>query len=191
VTLIDRPHYDTLIDHVCYVSDVPQDLSNTHEHFSAPDERVWGAAYHIPTQHVRDVKEYLDIREVNGYSIQYTPFIPAASSQDLTEEHIHCLVYIGMPDNPQFMGPQDPQKLAEHILRSKGPSGENREYLYQLETALLALSPESGDGHVSDLADRCRKLEEEGGWEIEKGAKLSGHYHGVGRTEEQEVDREV
>jgi hypothetical protein len=87
------------------------------------------------------------------------------------------------------MGPHDPQKLAEHILRSKGPSGQNREYLYMLEEALMGLSPESADGHISDLVARCRALEAEGGWEIEMGAKLTDGgeiLHRTGSTEEQE-----
>lgn len=60
------------------------------------------------------------------------------------------------------MGPQDPDALARHILNSKGPSGENRDYLYQLGEALEGLSLESGDEHVGDLVTRCRALEREG-----------------------------
>jgi glutathione-specific gamma-glutamylcyclotransferase len=139
------------------------------QHPSAPP-RVWGAAYRIPAKHVREVKEYLDIREINGYSIQYTPFNQdmsatyqtvhaAPDSQEGLPESIRCLVYIGLPDNPQFLGPQDPQALAEHIVKSRGPSGENIDYLYQLEKALDGLSAESGDEHVSDLARRCREIQ--------------------------------
>ena len=101
------------------------------------------------------MQEYLDIREINGYSIQYTPFWP--SDRDLPS--IKCLVYIGLPDNPQFMGPQDPQALAVHISRSRGPSGENVEYLFMLEQALKDLEKESGDEHVQDLADRVRTIQ--------------------------------
>jgi len=110
---------------------------------------------------VAEVREYLDIRENNGYSIQYTPFHPAASTTlpANTKAPIHCLVYIGLPDNPVFLGPQEPQQLAEHIVRTRGPSGENKEYLYSLEQALVKLSPESGDDHVSDLARRCHAIE--------------------------------
>ncbi|KAF1832352.1 ChaC-like protein [Decorospora gaudefroyi] len=139
-TLIDKEHWDTLMDH--------------HE----ATERVWGAAYHIPTAHINEVRQYLNIREVNGYSIQFSPFHPTTSAPATTTP-IKCLVYIGLPSNPQFLGPQDPQALALHILKSKGPSGENREYLYNLETALLGLSTESGDAHVSDLVRRCKGLE--------------------------------
>jgi cation transport protein ChaC len=144
---------------------------------------VWGAAYHIPSQYVAEVREYLDIREINGYSIQFTPFhtapatistatslpsnetgpgIRKTSTTEITEENanvIRCLVYIGLPSNPQFLGPQDPDALARKILESKGPSGENREYLYMLEEALRGLSRESRDAHVSDLVTRCREIE--------------------------------
>lgn len=69
------------------------------------------------------------------------------------------MVYIGTPENEQFVGPQDPQELAEHILRSRGPSGLNKDYLFGLDTALAELCPESEDVHVSDLARRVRALE--------------------------------
>ena len=147
---------------------------------------MWGAAYHIPAEHVEEVRTYLDIREINGYSIQFTSMHPSPESIDtltkandhLTEstvesaDPISCLVYIGLPNNPQFLGPQDPQALAEHILKSKGPSGENKEYLYMLDAALEELSSESSDAHVSELARRCRGLEPglagAGGEQLEK-----------------------
>ena len=106
---------------------------------------------------MQEVREYLDIREINGYTIHYTPFHPADGSAD-----IKTLVYIGTPDNEQFMGPQDPQALAEHIYKSVGPSGLNKDYLLSLESALDSLSPESGDGHITDLANRIRATAESG-----------------------------
>lgn len=104
------------------------------------------------------MQAYLDIREINGYSIQFTAFHPS----DKTYLPIRCLVYIGLPDNPQFMGVQDPQALAEHIVGSKGPSGENDEYLFMLEQALSELGEGSGDAHVQDLADLVREIEKRG-----------------------------
>ncbi|KAL0257514.1 hypothetical protein SLS55_008328 [Diplodia seriata] len=156
----------------------------------APAEKVWGAAYHIPASHAASVRDYLDIREINGYSIQYTPFHPAAGS-DNNKNPIHCLVYIGLPENPQFMGPQNPQRLAEHIARSSGPSGENKDYLYQLEQALLGLSADSTDEHITDLARRCREVEATTRAGAPRpdtvGTTVVGHpLHRVGSTEEQE-----
>ncbi|KAH6854433.1 ChaC-like protein-domain-containing protein [Chaetomium sp. MPI-CAGE-AT-0009] len=159
VTLISRSYWEQLTDH----------------HDSAPD-KVWGVAYRITPDRVAEVKEYLDIREINGYTIHYTPFHPApasasaaaaaaaATAADPAQQHQHhsgpirTLVYIGTPDNDQFVGPQDPQQLAEHIYRSTGPSGPNRDYLWGLEAALAELSPESGDEHVTDLSNRLRAV---------------------------------
>ena len=59
-----------------------QHTPNTAQHAST--ERVWGAAYHIPSSHVASVREYLDIREINGYSIQFTPFHAAANNTIIT-----------------------------------------------------------------------------------------------------------
>lgn len=196
VTLIARQLWETLTDHVRLSPNGTKNMNQrrnssrnpsqtqlltkptTQQHATAPP-RVWGAAYRIPSQHVAEVKEYLDIREINGYSIQYTPFNSQPSPQDMTSTYqtitpapdtslagiptpIKCLVYIGLPDNPQFLGPQDPQALAEKIVASRGPSGENRDYLYQLEEALRGLSEESADEHVFDLARRCREVEAKG-----------------------------
>ncbi|KAL4410697.1 ChaC-like protein [Colletotrichum abscissum] len=136
VTLIERSFWEQLTDH----------------HDSAP-ERVWGVAYRIKADKVAEVKDYLDIREINGYTIHYAPFYPADGS-----EPIRTLVYIGTPDNDQFVGPQDPQALAAHIRQSRGPSGLNIDYLLGLEEALDGLSPESGDVHITDLSNRVRAI---------------------------------
>lgn len=103
---------------------------------------------------MQEVKDYLDIREINGYSVQYTSF--NASRPDSRE--IWCLVYIGMPGNPQFMGALNPQDIAQRINQSVGPSGHNRDYLFHLEESLKGLSEESGDAHISDLARRVRRM---------------------------------
>lgn len=146
VTLIERSYWEQLTDH----------------HDSAP-EKVWGVAYRIIPDRVAEVKEYLDIREINGYTIHYTPFHPTPGTDPALLPQrgpIQALVYIGTPDNDQFVGPQDPQELAEHIARSHGPSGPNPDYLLELEKALNDLSPESGDEHVTDLSNRLRAIME-------------------------------
>lgn len=104
---------------------------------------------------------------------------------------LKCLVYVGLPDNPQFLGLQDPDELARRILASTGPSGENRVYLYELAQALLSLSAESGDEHVSDLVRRCKELERTEVQQVD-GRHQDGDdpvqdgLHRVGSTEEQE-----
>jgi cation transport protein ChaC len=96
-------------------------------------------------------------------------------------------VYIGTPDNDQFMGPQDPQKLAEHILKSEGPSGPNIDYLLSLEAALDGLSPESGDEHVKDLSNRIRELQKDVQNDTgQKNKAITCELQKVGSTDEQE-----
>ncbi|KAH7328947.1 ChaC-like protein [Stachybotrys elegans] len=172
VTLIDRSYWEQLTDH----------------HDTAPD-KVWGVAYRIIPDKVAEVKDYLDIREINGYSIHYTPFHPADGSAP-----IRTLVYIGTPDNEQFVGPQDPQQLAEHILKSQGPSGLNKDYLFGLETSLDDLSPESGDIHVSDLARRVRALEKDAqasGRPLEPSNAPTSDFHSKASTNEaEELEKE-
>ncbi|TGO53577.1 hypothetical protein BOTNAR_0292g00150 [Botryotinia narcissicola] len=164
VTLISHSHWLTLHNPHSPTSSSPSPPS--------PPPKTWGVAYHIPSSHVAQVREYLDIREINGYTIHYTEFYPAASpsSSSATEtqqQPIRTLLYIGTPSNPQFTSPQDPQELAEHIFRSEGPSGLNRDYLLSLDVALDELSPESGDDHIKDLANRVRKIAERQGVEAE------------------------
>lgn len=143
VTLIERAHWASLAD----------------GHDAAPDQ-VWGVAYRIRPERVAEVRASLDLRESNGYTIDHTLFHAAAAAAASAPRRrpLRALVYIGTPDNRQFVGPQEPQALAEHIFRSAGPSGPNRDYLWALERALDQLGPDSRDAHVSDLAQRVRAL---------------------------------
>jgi cation transport protein ChaC len=142
---------------------------------------VWGTVYRIPAAHVAAVKEYLDIREINGYSIDY---VDVHHPNDECLPPIKALVYIGpfhtppspsgsrganeaagTPENPQFVARDGKvpgeSELAEHIFKSCGPSGENRDYLYQLHHALEDLCPESKDNHVRSLFRKVCILEAE------------------------------
>lgn len=145
------------------------------------DEKVWGTAYRIKPSKVAEVRDYLDLREINGYSIHYTPFHPSDGSPSL-----QTLVYIGTPENEQFVGPQDPEKLAAHILQSIGPSGLNKEYLWNLEIALNQLSSESGDEHITDLSKRARRIDEHSSRQ-----KIEPVIHGHGNTAKADYQEEV
>jgi len=70
----------------------------------------------------------------------------------------------GTPENPQFVacnGVPGESELAEHIFNSHGPSGENKEYLYQLHHSLEELCPESKDNHVRSLFRQVSLFEAE------------------------------
>ncbi|KAL2846958.1 ChaC-like protein-domain-containing protein [Aspergillus pseudoustus] len=156
VTVIERGFWETLDD-----PHAPLEPSSTN--------RVWGAAYHIPSSHAEEVHDYLDVREIDGYSVHYTPFHPFGSTSSASETAseslaapITCMVYIGQPSNPQFLrdpAHREPQDVAEVISRGFGQSGKNTEYLYLLEKALEGIGLGSADGHVTDLVRRVRAIE--------------------------------
>lgn len=80
VTLIERSFWSTLKD----------------PHPSG-SEKVWGTAYRIEADKVAEVREYLDIREINGYTIHYTSFYPADGG-----ETIKTLVWICGESTPLY-----------------------------------------------------------------------------------------
>jgi glutathione-specific gamma-glutamylcyclotransferase len=135
---------------------------------------------------VQEVKDYLDVREINGYSVQYTTFHAAGPHA----RDIQCLVYIGMPDNPQFMGALERQDVAERINQSVGPSGENRDYLLHLEESLKGLSAESSDAHVSDLARRIRSMVPRQAGRSPDSRQGSGFDTAVSNEEQDEIEKE-
>ncbi|KAF8242401.1 ChaC-domain-containing protein [Wilcoxina mikolae CBS 423.85] len=142
VTLIERSIWEGLGDH--------------HE----ADDVVWGTAYRIPAAKVESVKEYLDIREINGYSIHY---VDVYQTEKMLPP-IKALVYIGTPENPQFVARNavpGETELAQHIYNSRGPSGENKDYLYMLYQSLEELCPESKDNHVRNLFRKVAILQAE------------------------------
>jgi cation transport regulator ChaC len=142
---------------------------------SSQTSAVWGAAYHIPPSHAREVHAYLDDREIDGYTVHYTPFHPSTAPAGTARNSLPgepaisqilqpmiCMVYIGLPTNSQFLrnpSLRDPTSVAQVISISCGKSGENREYLYLLEKALQGLGLGSADRHVTDLVRRVKSLE--------------------------------
>ncbi|KAM0089217.1 hypothetical protein ACP6JD_007421 [Aspergillus fumigatus] len=173
VTVIERGFWESLDD--------PR-LMDQHAHLESSTARVWGAAYHIPASHAEEVHDYLDEREIDGYTVHYTPFHPISAvatstvsrapetetvpeTQSLSPAHaapITCMVYIGQPSNPQFLrdpARREPQDVAEVISHGRGQSGKNTEYLYLLEKALEGLGLGSADMHVTDLVRRVKAIE--------------------------------
>ncbi|MCJ1272705.1 hypothetical protein MMC21_000492 [Puttea exsequens] len=210
VTLISRSDW-----HRYHLGDTSLSLPTSTETKRVHDDRVYGAAYRIPPQHVREVRDYLDIREVNGYSIQYTTFYPlpphgtpaktstanthsGTNHSDEVKVVEQCMLYIGLPSNPQFLGRQSQDAVAAVIARSEGPSGQNREYLFMLEEALREIIGGAGggvggegDGHVADLVRRVRGLEGEGVVGVFEGVEMEVKRVGKGEGGRGRGDEEV
>ncbi|KAJ5220306.1 hypothetical protein N7468_009510 [Penicillium chermesinum] len=156
VTVIERSFWETLDDPLARV-----------ENQSSAD-KVWGVAYHIPASHAEEVHDYLDEREIDGYSAHYTPFHPTSVDESQVPgtagygTPIICMVYIGQPTNPQFLrdpAEREPQNVAQVISAGQGQSGKNAEYLFLLEKALESIGLGSADLHVTDLVRRVKAIE--------------------------------
>jgi cation transport regulator ChaC len=113
----------------------------------SPDAICRGVAFEVE----HSVFEHLDHREKNGYE-RHRVMI----TLDDEERTVDGSVYLAGADNPAFLGPDDPVAMAEHIARSSGPSGSNRDYLLELDEALHRIG--ENDRHVADLARRVRAL---------------------------------
>lgn len=62
-------------------------------------------------------------------------------SAETDAEVLQCIVYVGELSNPSFhTDPHFMSKVARRIATSTGPSGTNREYLYNLAEAIRRLS---------------------------------------------------
>jgi len=117
----------------------------------ASNEYVDGMAYRVPGAEADEILARLDHREKNGYDRH-------ALALESEGPRIRALVYVAIPDNFAWLGPDDADAVAAQIHRSIGPSGRNRDYLLSLDEALRALS--AHDPHVFDLADRVRRLQD-------------------------------
>ena len=99
-----------------------------------------GVAYRVE----HEVFEHLDHREKNGYERHAVSIDLSAQSR-----RVGGILYVARADNHAFLGPAPLSELADHIARSTGPSGSNRDYLLELAAALREL--DENDPHVQAL----------------------------------------
>jgi cation transport protein ChaC len=114
-----------------------------------PGAHCDGVAYLID----HPVFDHLDHREKNGYE---------RNDAELTfaDHAARGVVYIAHRDNHAFLGPAPIDAIARQVLISRGPSGSNVEYLYELASALREL--DADDEHVFELEARVKLLEADG-----------------------------
>ncbi|KAH7906897.1 ChaC-like protein [Hygrophoropsis aurantiaca] len=130
-----------------------------------------GVAYTIDPAYEAEVRDYLDYREKDGYTLETLDIYTIEDGiEKIIIHNAYC--YVGRPDNPSFIGSEDLDFLANRIWRSIGPSGRNKDYLYQLAESVRRLAPASYDSHLFALETRLRKLDRE---DTRKGREEQGH----------------
>lgn len=81
------------------------------------------------------------------------------------KQHIHCILTIksGLIEDIYktliVAGPAPMQDIAKQIVNCKGPSGPNKEYVYNLAKAMRELASEAKDDHLFILENEVRKMD--------------------------------
>lgn len=117
---------------------------------------VWGVAYKIPDDEVEVVVKDLDYREKDGYSKEKVMFY---SQGEKSTEPIEITVFVANTDNKWFVGEEELSEIARRIAWASGPSGSNKEYLYNLADAMRNLSPNCNDQHLFQLEQAVRNID--------------------------------
>jgi cation transport regulator ChaC len=110
-------------------------------------------AYEIGGQDLDATLAHLDYREKGGYSVEQVRLF-FSSGEDLGGM-TDAQVYIGTPDNPNYLGPADPAHIARQVRESHGPSGPNDEYVLRLADALRDMGAD--DPHVFEIEALIRR----------------------------------
>ena len=110
-----------------------------------PNGDCWGVAYRISSANREKVLSSLDIREKGAYTLRNVKIYFSNSIKDW----VRGVVYIGKPNNPDYLGPETSIRIAKQVIRSNGPSGPNDEYVYRLADALRAMGVD--DQHVFEV----------------------------------------
>lgn len=116
------------------------------------EDRVYGVAYRVSAKDRDVVIKHLDFREKNGYQRCSVPF--HIFPEDSNKKPIDIVIYIATPENESWAGSSDDsqiEKIAEQIFTSAGPSGRNRDYLFNLKLAMDSLFPGVHDQHLDEL----------------------------------------
>lgn len=111
-------------------------------------------AYQIET----DVLNHLDYREKNGYERVTVKFYPIGTSA-VPQPPQDVIVYVATEENCSFAGHKDIPDLAKQVIEATGPSGRNRDYVYNLADAFREFFPGENDEHLFALEAEVRKME--------------------------------
>ena len=110
-----------------------------------------GIAYLVSQKNANSVFQKLDYREKNGYE-------KLSINLELSNNTSQIgVTYVAKENNHAFLGSAPMQSIASQIISSSGPSGENKDYLFELATALRNYN--FIDEHIFELESLVKNLE--------------------------------
>jgi hypothetical protein len=68
-------------------------------------------------------------------------------------------MYYGSSQNEHYIGPDSLTAMAKQIFESVGPSGRNKDYLFNLAKAMRQINDAALDDHLAELEEAVRDLE--------------------------------
>lgn len=136
---------------------------------SKPKDRVYGVAYEIERDKIQSTFDYLNEREKCGYSLNEVLFYPVNEAENAGRP-ITCLCYFANEENSYYSPSSDLNAIAQQIFVSRGPSGANKDYFYNLCKTLRQLAQQhsefqpgsdilSYDQHLFELEHSIGKLD--------------------------------
>ncbi|XP_050522131.1 putative glutathione-specific gamma-glutamylcyclotransferase 2 [Daktulosphaira vitifoliae] len=123
---------------------------------SRNESQVWGVAYAISNQNIKEVYEKLDFREQAGYMKYIVPFY-SKIKEDVAPKEV--IVYVADEKNKWFAGKATIYQIASRIMLCQGVSGLNSEYVYKLADAMRKKAPDANDKHLFELENILKCLE--------------------------------
>lgn len=143
----------TLVHHteVDYNSPIDKELNASAE---SEIKGVWGVAYQVAADKVKETLEYLDVREQGGYTRSFIDVYEKA--EDEVPMLREVLLYTATTQNRNYIGPAPISTIAGVIAKSVGPSGPNIEYLYRLHQKLIEQGIE--DCHVNTIYETVAEI---------------------------------
>lgn len=122
--------------------------------------RVWGMAFHVVgCSLVRACLERLGLREchLGGYNVQRVTFIEPRTTSHAGR--LTALVFIASPCNDLYLGPAPVDELARQVMKCRGASGSNAEYVTRLADFTRHHIPLDDDRELFELDALVRRLQ--------------------------------
>lgn len=117
-----------------------------------PNAVCAGRVFQIAEEHVEKTLADLDYREKNGYERQWLE----VSTEELGV--VSALTYIAPEHNRAWLGDASIHHIAQQIYHAHGPSGANKDYVWELHQSLT--NDGIDDEHISQVAQALNRLDE-------------------------------
>ena len=126
-----------------------------HIKFVSLKAKVWGVAYKLTANSIEETKNRLDEREKRYETTLELPFF-CQNEEEGKASISSVMVYTAALTGPLFLGEAPEDEMARQILTSRGPSGDNLDYLIKL-WKFMEDEARVEDHHVSNLVQLCQQ----------------------------------